>query len=120
MDQAEDLGEQDPWDGDLSELRDDVASWWMALVPVLISFSRRLVSDRCSTSCGSANDAFRSRRDSHARHPTVPLPRVKRKDPSGKLTFALEFPVPAVVRPRLAPAQDESSEHKCRHRPEAK
>jgi hypothetical protein len=27
MDQAEDLGEQDPWDGDLSELRDDVASW---------------------------------------------------------------------------------------------
>jgi hypothetical protein len=44
------------------------------------------------------NDRSGSLPDHAARHPTVPLPRVKRKDPSGKLTCTLEFPLSGVFR----------------------
>ncbi len=56
VNQAQNLSEQRFGDSDLCELECDVS----ALAPVLMSFSRSVVNDQCSTSCGRVNFGFGS------------------------------------------------------------
>ncbi len=51
VNQAQDLGEQRSWDGDLRHLESDGA----AMAPILTSFSRSVVSDQFSTASGKAS-----------------------------------------------------------------
>ncbi len=55
VNEAQDLGEQRSWDGDLRQLESDIAAVGTTLAPILISFSRKVVSDQCSTASGKAN-----------------------------------------------------------------
>ena len=60
VNEARDLSEQRFGDSDLYELECDIAAMSHDLAPILISFSRSMVMDQCSTFCGSANVAFGS------------------------------------------------------------
>ncbi len=55
IDPPQEFPKQVPRHGNLRQLERDVATVPDDLAPILISFSRRVVSDQCSTSCGSAN-----------------------------------------------------------------
>ncbi len=54
VNEARDLSEQRFGDSDLYELECDIAAMSHDLAPILISFSRSMVMDQCSTFCGSA------------------------------------------------------------------
>ncbi len=76
------------------------ASWnvtyrpcWTTLAPILVSFSRSVVSGQCSTSSGSANISCGSRADERGRRHEGLLLGVNRTKSVGKRTSTLECPL---------------------------
>ena len=58
--------------------------------PILTSFSRRVVNDQCSISCGKANDCFGSKPVLRRDRQEGPFPEVKQTKSGAKRTLPLE------------------------------